>query len=171
MRNMQIRRPCMQKALLLIASPPAAEYAPIFSRFQQPYFPVLAQGILGKSGLRVMPLLVEDCLTGLKGSSTVAGTGYTDLQLLCGRVALQPFGPDWFLLAGIKASVCLRHEGSRGCMIEADTSRVVLPGLVSLQHRHKPVLMVADCQALTPRNQEIGVHSLVCGTCSSECRK
>ena len=28
--------------LLLIASPPAAEYALTFSRFQQPYFPVLA---------------------------------------------------------------------------------------------------------------------------------
>ncbi len=118
------------------------------SRFQQPYFPVLAWGILGKNRLVVTPPL-EDCLTRLKGSSTLAGTGCTDLQLICGRVASQPYGHDWSLLAGNKEPVCPRHEGGRGRMTEADTSRIVLPGLVSHQHRHKPGLLVADCQALT----------------------
>ncbi len=33
------------------------------------YFPMLAQGILGKGGLFVVPPL-EDCLIGLTGSST-----------------------------------------------------------------------------------------------------
>ena len=61
----------------------------------------------------------------------------------------QPFGPDWSPLAGNKAPVFPRHEGGRGHMTEANTSRVVLPGLVSLQHRHKPGLMVVDCQELT----------------------
>ncbi len=70
-------------------------------------------------------------------------------QLIRGSVAWQPFGPDRSLLAGNKAPVCPRHEGGRGRMTKADTSRVVLPGLVSLQHRHKPGLMVADCQVLT----------------------
>ncbi len=130
--------------LLLIASPPAAEYALTFSRFQLPYFLILALGILGKIRLLMTPPL-EDCLTRLKGSSTQAGTGCTYLQLICGSVAWQPFSPDWSLLAGNKAPVCPRHEGGRGCMTEADTSRVVLPRLVSLQHRHKPGLMVADC--------------------------
>ncbi len=91
---------------------------------------------------------LEDCLTGLTGSSTLAGTGCTDLQLICGSVTWQPFGPDCSLLAGNKAPVCPWHEGGRGRMAEADTSRVVLPGLVYLQHRHKPGVMVADCQAL-----------------------
>ncbi len=89
------------------------------------------------------------CLTRLKGSSTMAGTGCTDLPLISGGVAWQPFGPDWSLLAGNRAPVCPRHERCRGCMTEADTSRFVLPGLVLLYHRHKPGLMVADCQALT----------------------
>ncbi len=94
-------------------------------------------------------LPLEDCLIGLKGSSTLAGTGCTDLQLICGSVAWQPFGPGWSLLTGNKAPVCPRHEGGRGRMAKTDTSRVVLSGLVSPQHRHKPGLMVADCQALT----------------------
>ncbi len=51
---------------------------------------------------------------------------------------------------GRKQFACVPwHEGGRGRMTEADSSRVVLPGLVSLQHRHMPGLMVADCQALT----------------------
>ncbi len=45
------------------------------------YFPVLALGILGLGGLFVAPPL-GDCLTGLTGSSTQAGTGCTDLQLI-----------------------------------------------------------------------------------------
>ncbi len=49
------------------------------------YFPVLAKGILGKGGLFVTPPL-EDCLTGLTGSSTRAGTGCTDLQLISSSV-------------------------------------------------------------------------------------
>ncbi len=50
------------------------------------YFPVLAYGIMGKGGLFVAPPL-EDCLTGLTGSSTLAGTGCTDLQLIGSSVA------------------------------------------------------------------------------------
>ncbi len=50
------------------------------------YFPVLAYGILGKSGLFVAPPL-EDCLTGPTGSSTQAGTGCTELQLISSSVA------------------------------------------------------------------------------------
>ena len=111
-------------------------------------FPCWLRGILAKSGLLVMPPL-EDCLTRLKGSSTLAGTGCTDLQLICGSVAWQPFGPDWSLLAGNETPVCPRHEGGRGRMTEAGTSRIVPPGLVSLQHRHKPGPMVADYQAVT----------------------
>ncbi len=76
-------------------------------------------------------------------------TGRTDLQLIWSSVVWQPFGPDWSMLAGNKATVCPWHQGGRGRMTEADTSRVGLPVLVSLQHRHKPGLMVADCQALT----------------------
>ncbi len=111
--------------------------------------PYQANGLLYPDGLFMLPPL-EECLTGLTGSSTRAGTGCTDLKLICGSGAWQqPFGPNWSLLAGNKAHVCPRHEGGRGCMTKADTSRVVLPGLVSLQHRHKPGLMVADCQALT----------------------
>ncbi len=44
-------------------------------------FPVLRKG-----GLFVAPLL-EYCLTGLAGSSTRAGTGGTDLQLIGSSVA------------------------------------------------------------------------------------
>ncbi len=47
---------------------------------------VLAYGILGKGGLFVAPPL-EDCLTGLTGSSTRAETGCTDLQLNSSSVA------------------------------------------------------------------------------------
>ena len=50
------------------------------------YFPVLAEGILGKAGLFVT-LPLEDYLSGLTGSSTRAGTGYTDLQLVGSSVA------------------------------------------------------------------------------------
>ena len=50
------------------------------------YFPVLAEGILGKGGLFVAPLL-QDCLNGLTGSSTQAGTGCADLQLIGSIVA------------------------------------------------------------------------------------
>ncbi len=50
------------------------------------YFPVLVYGILGKGGLFVAPPL-EDCLPGLTGSSTRAGTGCTDLQLIGSSVA------------------------------------------------------------------------------------
>ncbi len=85
-----------------------------------------------------MSLPLEDCHTGRMGSSTLAGTGCTDFQLICGSAAWQPFDPNWSLLAGNKAPVCPRHEGGRGRMAEADTSRVVLLGLVFLQHRHKP---------------------------------
>ncbi len=48
------------------------------------YFPVLAKGILGKGGLFVA-LPLEDCLTGL--TSTQAGTGGTELQLIGSSVA------------------------------------------------------------------------------------
>ena len=50
------------------------------------YYPVLAYGILGKGELFVAPSL-EDCLTGLTGSSTRAGTGCTDLQPIGSSVA------------------------------------------------------------------------------------
>ena len=50
------------------------------------YFPMLAYGILGKGGLFVIPSL-ENCLTGLTGSSTRAGTDCTDLQLIGSSVA------------------------------------------------------------------------------------
>ena len=50
------------------------------------YFPVLAEGILGKGGLLVTPPL-EDCLTGLTGSSTQAGTSCNDLSLIGSSVA------------------------------------------------------------------------------------
>ena len=43
-------------------------------------------GILGKGALFVV-LLLEDCLTGLTGSSTRAGTDCTDLQLIGSCVA------------------------------------------------------------------------------------
>ncbi len=43
-------------------------------------------GHMGKGGLYVTPPL-EDCLTGLTGSSTRAGTVGTDLQLIGGSVA------------------------------------------------------------------------------------
>ncbi len=42
---------------------------------------LLSLGILGKGGLFVVPPL-EDCLTGLTRSSTQAGTGGTELQLI-----------------------------------------------------------------------------------------
>ena len=107
---------------------------------------------MGTGRLLVMPPL-EDCLARLKGSSTLAGTDCTDLQLIYGSVAWQPFCPDWSLLARNQASVCTRHEGVGGRMTEADTSfRAVLPGLVSHQHRHKTGLIVADYQALTCLN-------------------
>ena len=51
------------------------------------YFPVLAQGILGKGWLFVTPPL-EDCLTGRTGSSAQAGTGCADLQLMADCQAL-----------------------------------------------------------------------------------
>ena len=50
------------------------------------YFAVQALGILAKGGLFVAPPL-EDCLTGLNGSSTRAGTGCTKLQLIDSSVA------------------------------------------------------------------------------------
>ena len=53
------------------------------------YVPLLAYGILGKSGLFVAPPL-EECLTGLmgsSGSSTRAGTCSTNLQLIGSSVA------------------------------------------------------------------------------------
>ena len=78
---------------------------------------------------------LEDCLTGLNGSSTLAGIGCKNgLQLLCGSAAWQPFCPDWSLLTGNKTPVCPRQDRGRGCIAKADTARVVLPGLVSLQH-------------------------------------
>ena len=43
-----------------------------------PLIPERSGGILGKGGLFVAPPL-EDCLTGLTGSSTQAGTGGTEL--------------------------------------------------------------------------------------------
>ena len=46
------------------------------------YFPVLAYGILGKG-----ELILEDCLSGITGSFTQAGTGCTDLQLMGSSVA------------------------------------------------------------------------------------
>ncbi len=99
--------------------------------------PRKANGLLYPGGLLMSPPL-EDCLTELKGSSTLVGTGCTDLQLICSSAAWQPFDPDWSLLSGNKAPVCPRHEGGRGRMAEADTSCVVLPDLVSLEHQHKP---------------------------------
>ncbi len=45
------------------------------------YYPVLAQGILGKGVLFVAPPL-EDCITGLMRSSTQAGTDCADCQTL-----------------------------------------------------------------------------------------
>ena len=62
---------------------------------------------------------LEDCLTGLKGSSTLTGTGCTDLQLICGSAAWQPFDPDFSLLSGHK-TLWPRHEEGRGRMAEAD---------------------------------------------------
>ncbi len=56
---------------------------------------------------------LEDCLERLKGSSTLAGTGCTDLQLICGSVAWQPFGPDWSLLAGDGLKEVEPHDRSR----------------------------------------------------------
>ena len=50
------------------------------------YFTVLAYGILGKSRLFLAQPL-EDCLTGLTGSSTQSGTGCTDLHLIGSSVA------------------------------------------------------------------------------------
>ncbi len=55
------------------------------------YFPMkllmaMASGILGKGGLFVAPPL-EDCLTGLTGSSTQGGTGCAGLQLIGVSVA------------------------------------------------------------------------------------
>ncbi len=68
-------------------SPPAAEYALIVNcQFGQPYFTVLAYGILGKGRLFLTPSL-EDCLTRLMGSSTQAGTGCSNLQLIGRSVA------------------------------------------------------------------------------------
>ncbi len=61
-------------------SPPAAEYALVVNyQFGPAYFPVLAYGILGKGGLFVTPP-IEDCLTGLTGSSTRAETGCAELH-------------------------------------------------------------------------------------------
>ena len=96
--------------------------------------------MLGQNGLFVTPPL-EDCLIGLKGFSTMAGTGCTDLQLIFGSVVSQSFVPGWFCVP--------RHERGRGCMAEVNTARVVLPGLVSFQHRHKSEQWTADCQTLT----------------------
>ena len=50
------------------------------------YFPLSAYGILGKGGLFVAPQQ-EDCLTGLTGSSTLAGTSCAYLQLIGSSVA------------------------------------------------------------------------------------
>ena len=111
--------------------------------------PPLKDCIIRLTGRLFMSTPQEDCLSGLKDSSTLSGTGCTDLQLICGSAAWQPFGPDWSLLAESKTSLCPRHGGGRGYMAEANTSRVVLSGLVSLQHRHKPGQEVADYQALT----------------------
>ena len=44
-------------------------------------FSVLAYGILGKGGLFMVPPL-DDCLIRITGSSTRAGTGCRDLQLI-----------------------------------------------------------------------------------------
>ena len=66
-------------------SPPAAEYTlglPVLTAC----FPVRAKGILEKGGLSV-ELPLEDCFIGLAGSSTWAGTGCTDLQLIGSSVA------------------------------------------------------------------------------------
>ncbi len=79
------------------------------SRFQQPYFPCAGLGHIGKErtfrvtttrglpyqangllypGRLLMSPPLEECLTGLTGSSTRAGTGCTDLQLICGSATL-----------------------------------------------------------------------------------
>ena len=63
-------------------SPPAAECMAVLTA----YSPVLASDILGKGGLFGAPPL-EDCLTGLTGSSTIAGTGCADLQLISSSMA------------------------------------------------------------------------------------
>ena len=56
---------------------------------------------MGKSRLLVSPPL-ENCLAGLTGSSTLAGTGSTDLQLIGDSASWHPFNPDLSLLAGDK---------------------------------------------------------------------
>ena len=48
-----------------------------YSSFDSPILSRAGLGHLGKGGLFVAPSL-EDCLTGLTGSSTRAGTGCTD---------------------------------------------------------------------------------------------
>ncbi len=75
-------------------SPPAAEYGLVVNyQFWQPTFPCWLMAFWERvdCSLFVASPLEEDCLTVLKGSSTRAGTGCNDLQLIvssqqCGRL-------------------------------------------------------------------------------------
>ncbi len=70
--------------VVVSCSPPAAEYAlALYASFDS--FDSLPSRA-GLGGLFVAPPL-EDCLTGLMGSSTRAGTGCTELQLIGSSVA------------------------------------------------------------------------------------
>ena len=57
------------------------------------YFPMVAYGILRKGGL-FMESSLEDCHTGLPGSSTQAETGCTDLQLSVAVWSIARYCPD-----------------------------------------------------------------------------
>ena len=87
-------------------------------------------GILGKGGLFVAPPL-ENCLTGLTGSSTRAGTGCTHLQLIGNSVT------DCQALTWWGLRYCIRNVYTR--------IRIIFFSILLLSHLLAPTTIFISC--------------------------